>query len=111
MHADNRMHPKLTEFADILWGTRVLYQVKLLVSKGLKRGTVPPNAECWIVDVCATLVVCLMRDVLQRQSGMMDEDCHKAVMRMTVISRHTRSTRCPRMMSAKVAFYAYPTMF
>ena len=52
MHADNRMHPKLTEFADILWGTRVLYQVKLLVSKELKRETVPPNAECWIVDMC-----------------------------------------------------------
>ena len=29
------MHPKLPEFADILWGTGVLYQVKLLGSKGL----------------------------------------------------------------------------
>ena len=36
IHADNRMHPKLTEFADIPWGTGVLYQVKLLGSKGLK---------------------------------------------------------------------------
>ena len=36
MHADNRMHPKLTEFADILWGTGVLYQIKRLGSKGLK---------------------------------------------------------------------------
>ena len=35
MHADNRMRPKLTEFADILWGTGVLYQIKRLGSKGL----------------------------------------------------------------------------
>ena len=30
------MHQKLPEFADILWGTGVLYQVKLLGSKGLR---------------------------------------------------------------------------
>ena len=35
MHADNRMHPKLAEFADMLWGTGVLYQIKLLGSIGL----------------------------------------------------------------------------
>ena len=35
IHADNRMHQKLAEFADIPWGTGVLYQVKLLGSKGL----------------------------------------------------------------------------
>ena len=35
IHADNRMNPKLTEFADIPWRTGVLYQVKLLCSKGL----------------------------------------------------------------------------
>ena len=33
------MHPKLPEFADILWGTGVLYQVKLLGSKGLTFST------------------------------------------------------------------------
>ena len=32
MHADNRMHPK---FADMLWGTGVLYQIKLLGYIGL----------------------------------------------------------------------------
>ena len=35
MHSDYRMYPKLTEFADILWETWVLYQIKRLGSKGL----------------------------------------------------------------------------
>ena len=39
MPADNRMHQKLAEFADMLLGIGVLYQIKLLGSKGLKIST------------------------------------------------------------------------
>ena len=34
---EDRMHPKLAEFADMLCGIGVLYQIKLLGSKGLRK--------------------------------------------------------------------------
>ena len=43
------MLPKLPEFADILWGTGVLYQVKLLGSKGLK------NRKLYIIIINAVM--------------------------------------------------------
>ena len=45
------MHPKLPEFADILWGTGVLYQVKLLGSKGLIVFT--GKIRCCFFRICA----------------------------------------------------------
>ena len=37
MHADNRMHPHLAEFAEMLLGTGVVYEMKLLGSKELTK--------------------------------------------------------------------------